>query len=517
MAPTYSINPGTGQEAESFTDISQILNLLPDNTQKLIAPRDVRDAVFSNWENTIIRYTTNSSGTPYIGVARKEVKDKIFIGKKELNNSSILSNSVLSANSDVDIFFYNTKSDSAVTQDLKIAFLGGSSQSLHLTPPYLEVTQVVGGTPSLDLSLTHNQSFGGDFNFIAGVSGRISLNNLVFPSTTELATMVSSPSASVVGDLYLVRNSSGNVELRQPGSGVSTTLGIPGGTTNIYGSPVNLNGFPLEFTDLNPTIIPLGGIAAGSTFSNVPLVEMIRQLLYPYLGPLTSISFTNTVFERNHTSNINVPFTYTLTKRSDGIVSSQISAVGISPISVLPVGPTFSGSGYLSNSYSGGYTFSGLQISSNTGGVFTFSCVASDGTTSFTATQSIKFVYPYFFGFYPTTPTFSSIVMNPVISTLATNGGKLVNDYGSQSVGLGGTGYITFCYPYSYGLLSTIYDGNGFLVWQAGSASTSWTYSTTPLSLNSPTGLWTNGSYRVFRTTTSVTIPLPSQSYQFNF
>ena len=484
MAPTYSINPGTGQEAESFTDISQILNLLPDNTQKLIAPRDVRDAVFSNWENAVIRYTTNSSGTPYIGVARKEIKDPIFIGKKELNNSSILSNSVLSANSDVDIFFYNTKSDGALTQDLKIVFLGGSSQSLHLTPPYLEVTQVVGGTPSLDLSLTHNQSFGGDFNFIAGASGRISLNNLVFPSTTDLASMVVSPSASVVGDLYLVRNSSGNVELRQPGSGVSTTLGIPGGTTNIYGSPVNLNGFPLEFTDLNPTIIPLGGIAAGSTFSNVPLVEMIRQLLYPYLGPLTLISFTNVVFERSHSSGMYIPFTYTLIKRSNSIISSQVSAIGNSSIPVIPTGPTFGGSGYQSNSYSGGYTFSSIQISGNLGGVFTFSCNASDGTTTYTATQSIKFVYPYFFGFYPTTPTFSSIVMNNVLSTLDSSGGKLVRDYGSQSVGIGGSGFICFCYPYSYGLLSTIYDGNGFLLWQVGSASTSWTYSTSPISLN---------------------------------
>ena len=516
MAPTYSINPGTGQEAESYSDISLILNLLPDNTQKLISPRDVRDAVFSNWENSVIRYTTNSSGTPYIGVARKEIKDIIFIGKKELSGSSILSNSVISANSDVDIFFYNTKSDTSVTQDLKIAFLGGSSQSLHLTPPYLEVSQVVGNTASLDLSLTHNQAFGGDFNFIAGANGRISLNNLVFPSQSDLVSMVSSPSASITGDLYLVRSLSGNVELRTPGSGVSNVLGVPGGTTNIYGSTVNLNGFSLEFTDLNPTIIPIGGIPAGSTFSNVPLSEMIRQLLYPYLAPLTALNFTTTIYERNHSSNTNVPFTYTLTKRSNNVTSSSISGVGTSAFTVLSPGPTIAGSGYLSNSYSGSYTFSSISVSTNTSGVFTFSYVATDGTTSYTATQSVKFVYPYFFGFYPTSPTFSTGVMNNVVQSLATSGGKLISDYGSQSVGLGGTGYICYCYPYSYGLLSEIYDGNGFLLWQSGTTSTSWTYSTVAVSIASPTGLW-NGPYRVFTTTSVVSIPLPSQNYQFNF
>jgi len=515
MAPTFSYN-APGQDAVSYTDISNILNLLPDNTQKIIAPKDLRDAVFSNWENSVFRYTSNSTGTQYIGIARKEIKDKVLFGKKELSGLSILSDSIISSNSDVDIFFYNTKSDINPSQDLKIAFLAGSSQSLHLSPPYLEVTQVVGSTPSLDLSLTHNQTFGGDFNFIAGSNGRISLNNLVFPSQTELSSMISGPSSSVVGDLYLVRNSSGSVELRTPGSGVSNVLGIPGGSTDIYGSLVNLNGFSLEFTDLNPTIVSLGGIPAGSTFSNVPLVEMIRQLLYPYLGPLTTISFPIDIYERNNISSTNVPFTYTLTRRSNDVTSSSISGLGISSFVVLSTGPTISNSGFLNNSYSGSYTFSSVQVTANTGGVFTFSYNGSDGTTSYTATQSMKFVYPYFSGFYPTTPTFSSsTIMNDAVSTLSLSGGKIVNDYGSQSVGLGGSGYICFFYPYSYGLLSEIYDGSGTLLWQSGSASTSWTYSTS-VSINSPDGYWSS-SYRVFRTTSPVTISLPSQNYQFNF
>jgi hypothetical protein len=66
-----------------------------------------------------------------------------------------------------------------------------------------------------------------------------------------------------------------------------------------------------------------------------------------------------------------------------------------------------------------------------------------------------------------------------------------------------------------YLTLAKIYDGNGFLLWQSGTTSTSWTYSTNTIS--SPSGIWGGTSYLVFRTTSVVTIPPPSQAYQFNF
>lgn len=513
---TYSIFPGTSQESNSFNNINDVLNVLPDNTSKFISPKDVRDAVFSNWENSVIRYTSNSSGTQYIGVAREDVKDKLFLGKKNLGTNNILSNSVLSANSDVDIFFYNTKSDSG-SQDLKIGFLAGSSQSLHNSIPYLEVVQVSGGTPSLGLNLSHNQPFGGDFNFQAGSNGRISLNSLILPSVNEFTTMISSPSASLVGDLFLVRSSSGFLELRTGGS-VTSTLGSSGSPTNIYGSDVFVNGSSLEFTDLNPTLQDFGGFPQGSTFSSVPLVEMIRQLLYPYLPPQVSILFSSPVLERNHISDTVSNFSYTLVKRSNNIISTQIQIRSNSgPLSSY-YGNTLSGSGYTSQNFNDVFTFSGVNVQSNTSGTFTFSITANDGTQSVTATSSLKFVYPYFFGFYPTTPTFSNnTVMNDVVSELNSNGGKLVKDYGSQSLDLTGTGYLCFCYPYDYGTLSTIYDGNGFKLWQVGSASNSWTYSSSAITIYSPDSLWSGVSYRVFATTTQVTIPLPSQSFQFNF
>lgn len=506
MVPTYSIIT-PGQDAITYTQIDDIMGLLSDNSQMLITPKDVRDSIFSTWENSVFKYTTNSNGTNYIGISRPEIKNiKLLLGKKEILGSSVLSDAIINSNTDVDMFFYNLKSDSSLSQNLKIAFLAGTSQSVHLTPPYIEVLQVNGSTPSLSLNIKHDQLYGGDFNLIAGNNGRISLNNLILPSVNELTSMVSSPTTSRVGDLNIVRSSSGFIELRSGGT-ILSELGLPGVTTNIYGSDVFVNGYPLDFTESLPIIEDIGGIKSGMTFSNVPLVELLRQLLYPYLPPISSININQSVFERNHLSSTNVTYTYSLVRRSMDITSSSISAQGISIISVLPVGPTISSNGYLSNSYNGSYTFSSSQILSNNSGVFTFSIVANDGTQSYASSSVINFVYPYFYGFAPSYSNNQNNIDNYLT--------KLVDVFNDNIVSLSGTGYIYYCYPYNYGMLSEIYDGNGFLMWQYGSASNSWTYSSS-ISISSPSGLWTT-SYRIFRTMNVVTIPPPSQSYMFKF
>ena len=161
----------------------------------------------------------------------------------------------------------------------------------------------------------------------------------------------------------------------------------------------------------------------------------------------------------------------------------------------------------MTQTYNDSFTFSGPQIQANLNGSFTFSISATDGTQSVTASSTMKFVYPYFYGFSPT----SSNTQN-IFNTYLT---KLIDVQNDQTISLSGTGYLYYGYPANYLTLAKIYDGNGFLLWQAGSASSSWTYSTTTIS--SPSGLWGGTNYIVFRTTNVVSIPPPSQAYQFNF
>lgn len=507
MAATYSINQNTAQEAVSYTSITDVLNLLPDNTQKLISPRDARDAVFSAWENSVFRYVTIGS-YEYIGLNREDVKTKIYFGKKQLSNLNIMDNTLLT--SDTDIFFYNTKTDTNPSQNLKISFISGTTSTLYQYSPYLEVGQVFGtNSVMLDMNFINPGPNGGDIN-LSSTYGRITLQNqLTFPTEAEIISLVGSPTESNAGDLFMVRNPSGFVEFKKVKVDL-LNIGDPFTTTNIYGSPVLLNGFPLEFTELMPTVSAVGGISIGMTFSNVPLVEMIRMILYPELGPLVSIDLAYNVLERDHYTNTVVPYNYTLTKRSYDITSTQRTVLGPPP-NVSDPAQIVTGAGLVTQTFTDSYTFSFTDIQSSNG-TFTFSIISTDGTFSATASDTLNVVYPYFYGFSNTlalnVATFNGIILNDLDKQVDIKQNQELSLYGVNE-------YLYFSYPASYGTVSTIYDVNNFLIYDAGATVSTWTYSTIN-GVNSPNGYWSGISYLVYRTINKSTIPYP-EIYKFNF
>jgi hypothetical protein len=501
MAATYSEGTGIIQ-AQSYVDILDVLQLLPDNTQKLIGPKDVRDAILSAWENPPFRWT-QSDGNYYVGIARSDVKDfKFFIGKKELSNSPILTQSLI--NTDTDIFLYNTKPDSDPNQNLKITFLAGNNPSAFTTAPSLEVKRVIGLTPSLSLDITHNQPFGGDFNFIAGQFGKISINNLKFPSQNETSAMVGNPTTANSNDLFLVRNSTGLIEFKTPAA-VTSTIGDSNTVLNLFGSEAYLNGFSLEFTELLPTPLDLGGVPAGSTFSNVPLSEMIRRILYPYLPPLVILNLPQLIFERDHNptpfDTVSIDYSYILTQRTNPIVLTELTITGLfwNETITLPNTPGTYNSNY--NALQKG------DIAANNSAVasYTFSISTTDGTQSTTDESVVNFVYPYFYGF--------SDSLDPQIALIDLD--KIIDLKDDQSVFVAGDNdYLYFMYPSEYGLLTEVEDTD-LISYDL----SSFTYSLPPdiPSLNSIDGKWSAASYIVYRTIDKVTIPLPSKKLTFKF
>jgi len=482
MSPTYSINTGSSTEAITYNNISDLLSSLPNNTNNQISPIDVRNAAFSSWENAVFKYTTNGSNS-YIGIGRDDIKDKIFFGKKKFNGSHIITPTL--ATSDTDIFFYNTKLDSDSGQATKIQFLGGSNTSIHQYAPYISIQEVSGTTPSLSFNLAHTNPFGGDFNFQAGNTGRISMNGMVFPSYNELGSMGSNSASD--SDLFLVQTSAGFVELK---SATLTPTTIP------------------TFTDNTPTPIGYGGIPAGTTFSNIALSEMIRLMLYPYLGPLSSINIPTSIRERNHVSSDPVYYEYSLSKRSSDLTSLISFDGAIPPIGTV-VGSSITGGGYVTNNYTSTQSITNTQIQNSTSGTFTFSVIVSDGTQSTTASAVVDYVYPYYYGFSATTSNTTSLISSGTFS-------KLIDGYASQSLAITGNGYLHYSYPSSHGDLDKIYDGNGFLLYDSTITSTSWTHSTVT-GVSSGSGLWSGVSYKVYRTTDVIEVTLPTQTYKFNF
>jgi hypothetical protein len=507
MAATYSINDNTAQSAVSYTSITDILNLLPDNTQKLISPRDARDAVFSAWENSVFRYTTIGA-YEYIGINRENIKNKIFFGKKQLSNLDIMTSGLLSSNT--DIFFYNTKTDTNPSQDLKLSFLAGSNTSLHPYSPYLEVKGITGASPSNDMNFVNPSPNGGDINLLSDY-GRLSFNDrLTIPSIVELDGLIANPTESNSNDLFLVRNPSGFVELKKVKVDYAN-VGNPLSTTNIYGSPVLINGFPIEFTELTPTVATVGGVGIGMTFSEVPIVEMIRMILYPELGPIVDVDLQYNVLERNHVSNTPISYDYSLTKRSYDLTSTLINILSDS-VNINLVGQVVTGSGLITQTFPNVYTFSNTQIISSVEGVFTFSVNTVDGTFSATASDTLNFVYPYFYGFSSTlannTPLFNNIILTDLDKQVDIKQDQNLSIYGTNK-------YLYFSYPASYGTVSTIYDSNDYLIYDAGDPSPSWTYSQIN-GVNSPSGYWNGITYMVYRTINLSSVPYP-QYYKFNF
>ena len=525
MAYTFSEYPATTYYAQNKTALQDVLQLLPDNTAKEITPRDVRDAVFSAWESTVFKYVT-VDGVEHIGFSRDEIKDKkIFFGKKQISGSNIMSSSLLT--SDTDIFLYNTKSDFALTQDFKMSILAGTDTSLFGLAPYIQSQEVSVGNPYISLNLINPATYG-KITIESGSSASVVINDLYWPSTTQVAASIASPSASSGTDLFLVMRTPNNLELRTYTS-LGGQLGSSGTPTTILGSPTTLNNYPLEYTNPNPIVQSIGGVTVGTTFSSLAFSLLFDQILYPTLGPFALMNITaagaspttlsqNRTFERNHISNTPVYISYSVIKRTNDITSTYLRAQR--PNGAFAVddgtGLILSGPGLItSNNISYTYNLPSAAISGNTqSGLFTFSVVPSDGTYIFTASQTIEFVYPYIYSFDIVNHPLTSGDMNTLFGT---DYNKIINNYGSQSIPLSNPTtpkYLYFMYPSHYGLLSEILDGNGFSESLSG-VGASWTYSQN-VDISDPFGRWLSHPYNIYKKTQLSTMPT-SQDYKFNF
>ena len=474
MPATYSINVGQTTEAYRKQDINSVLADIPNNTQKLISPKDVRDAFLSSWANSSFKQTVGVASIEHIGLdsgdpSNRDIKQKIFIGKRNYAGTDIMNNVLLSNSNQNDIYLYNTKPDGITQSSTRIAILAGTNSSLHTYAPYIGSRVFNTGISDVaSLDLVNPSLFAGPIN-IYSQTGRVAVNGILFPTITV------------------------------------SSIGSPGIPTNIYGSPSNVNGYSLEFVD--STIVPqtIGGVQIGTSFSagsyvgqNWPLSEVIRKILYPYVPPTISLgvssSSTSIYAEFGVTSSFN--FSYSITKYSNNIDNYQITGTTYSGLSFsgLPgaiLAKTFSYGVY-------GTTSTGVPTYSN------YALRVSDsGSSNFTysVTASVYFVSPFFDKFSTTHINMFAGTINSDIGTLISTSNKTISPLliggVTQSISKSyvGNGYIYFLYPVSYGLLSVIKDPNGYILHDSNNLITStFTYSNSV----TPTG-YNYGNYRVYR------------------
>ena len=468
MPATYSINVGTPTEALRKQDINSVLLDLPDNTQKLISPKDVRDAFLSAWATSAFKQTIGQANIEYLGIdsgdpSNRDIKEKIFIGKRNYAGGDIMSNSLLN-NTNNDIYFYNTKSDLG-TQSTKIVILSGTDSTLHTNAPYIESNSINSNT-ALDLNLVNPSLFSGPINIVSN-TGRVAINGITFPTLAETSASASNGRILKYSGAY----PNGVLKWAEPTVSIAN-IGTIGSPTNIYGSPSNVNGHSLEFVD--PSIVPqtIGGVVQGSSFSagsyqgqNWPLSEVIRKILYPYVPPALTLSVSfgsNNYFAAGLTTS--AVFSYSITRYSNVVSGYEISGTTYSGLSFSgSVGSqlvaTFSSNIYKSSDGTQSYI---LSARDNNNVVLTF---------SHSATASAIFVNPFFYGFSLTNIDLnggSSTTRATQLGTYMNSASRIIVPYlgPSQSISakyIGG-GYLYFVVPNNYPIISKIKDPNGFII-----------------------------------------------------
>lgn len=525
MSVTYSINNDSAFESTRKVDINSVLQSIPNNTQKLIKPRDVRDGFLSAWSNSVFKLTSpKNSNLEYIGLdsgnpENRDIKSKILIGKRNFGNTDIMDNTLL--NSNTDIFFYNTKSDIIDQSSTKIGILAGTESNTNV--PYFESFATAS---QFNFNIVNPS--GGDIS-IKSTTGNVFLNDIPFPKVGE------SPQD---GDVlkYSGVYPLGKLEWGQPDISVLSTIGTPEQETNIFGSQVNLNGFSLEF--ISDSLVPktIGGIQQGSSFSagsfqgqNWPLSEVIRELIYPYVPPKLEISVFNqdTGFpygDIGFSSNIGISHSITTFARetSEDLFNITLSVdnsqyATFSDFSSVPgtltssfisgiFGPTQS----LEFELSVSNIIDGVTLSTSATSSFTFikpfvmflideNSVNIDDSDVVNGTGNAQAILDSFLSQQIKTSTFSKTILPyEDINTI-------INMETEQNLV---SSYLYFAYPFEYPELTGIRSISNGLI----SSPQSFTYSNSPTQTSG-----SYGDYRVYKSNSPVIITPSLEKFQLLF
>jgi hypothetical protein len=401
--------------------------------------------------------------------------------------------------------------------------LAGTNSLLHETAPYIE-SKVVSDVNHLEF---RNPSLNkGPINIYSS-SGRVAINGILFPTVAET-------SIKQATDVILKYSGSyPNGYLKWgPISFDETNVGAAGLPTNIYGSPVKLNGYSLEFVDSSVVPNSIGGVTSGFSFpsnsydgQNWPLSEVIRKVLYPYVAPTLSLSLTDkntgsTYAQAGQSITANLQYILTIYPRTPSEYVSNYYILTQQKYGTT-IGAT-QGTTWHGSSFSGtpGTTFSASiefpisDPSSTAGGFYDFTMAYSNvpGTSilgyplsssynagwSYSTTAQIKFVKPIYHGFSGTSSmvtfksyafyigsatltTFENTQLVPLLNTLD----KIIKPYpgvgNSLKIEANGNGCLYFVYPRNNGIgdilnessLLRIKDPNGYVLYERGSPTAS--------------------------------------------
>jgi hypothetical protein len=438
-----------------------LLNRLFDNQEYQINPPDIRDSILSIWSSAIFKPTiANGTNIPYIGIDtinpnNRDIKDrKILIGKKEYQGIDTINNDIL--NSDLDILLFNTKNDSIEQNKTKIGLLSGINNNF-LNVPFIESEYL---NENFKLSFINNSN-------INILSSNIRINNFKLPQSSSASN----------NKTIFWNNNEQSMIFDNVIATFSSIIGTSSQPLDIYGDPVNINGFDLNFTDSRRSPIQIGDIEYGNNFNNISIFDMLNRIIYKYLPPITSIRILSP-YQSGYTEfglipNIILEFSIfkrtlnTNTASLSNMIPGTYPAIVDNEYSFI----TSTASGFISSTL-------------NTSGV-TFSITVSDGNQVSSSSTNIRGIYPYFYGFL------NSDLNNSNLSSLF----KLVESKSDKTIPIqSGSGFFYFIYDSLYGELSQILDDDDNVL----------PFEQSLVNLSSPDGLWSSKQFLVYKLDISV-------------
>ncbi len=328
-------------------------------------------------------------------------------------------------------------------------------------------------------------------------------NNVVFIGTVTNAH--STQGKIIINVIYTTKlDRLIDVAIANPTEGETLTYEVSSGLWKNKATTADV-----EYTNLTPTITALGGIPVGATFNNKTMTEMWNALLYPELFPAlvnpsnTFTANTSGVFETGSTIP-SITFSATFNR---GSINPAYGTDGFR--SGLPTNYVYTGAAVTSNvstaltnseiitnhvvvsganTWTGAVSYSaGQQPLSSSGNPFSTALPA--GTTG-AISASLTGVHPVFYGKSLTPPVANQALINGGSKSIVVSTGTVTLTFGAT------TEYIWFAIPQS----ST--DKTKWFVdaLNQGSIGTSTDLfnNDIPVSISSPTSLWSGISYRIY-------------------
>ena len=195
----------------------------------------------------------------------------------------------------------------------------------------------------------------------------------------------------------------------------------------------------------NGATVAIGGIEKGKKYENANVVDIINDLLHPYVAPtgirLTLGGVNGGVFEMGSTQSV-TGATVNWTRGSQNVTKAEVM-VGGSPVGAADV-----------SSDTGSSSVSLTQeVKANT----TFTARVTDATKQTTGGNvTFTFVYPMYQGVVAAETTLDQGAITGLSKVVQTKGNK------TYSYTTSGSQQVVFAYPQSYGDLKSVLDPNNF-------------------------------------------------------